>query len=53
MGMGIAQVAAQVARLPVVVMDASEQQLGKQLKFLGTQACVCECEREDADLHNC
>jgi len=34
MGIGIAQVAAQVAKVPVVVMDANSAQLQKQLKFM-------------------
>jgi len=34
MGIGIAQVTAAVARLPVVLMDASDKQLQKQLGFI-------------------
>ena len=34
MGIGIAQVTAAVAKLPVLVMDMSEQQLKKQVGFL-------------------
>ena len=35
MGMGIVQVAAQVAKIPVTVMDASADQIKKQVKFMG------------------
>ena len=35
MGMGIAQVAAQNAKISVIVMDVSKDQLSKQMAFLG------------------
>lgn len=37
MGMGIAQVAAQVAKVDVVVMDSNKANLDKSLAFMGTQ----------------
>ena len=36
MGMGIAQVAAQVAKVDVLVMDANKANLDKSLAFMGT-----------------
>jgi 3-hydroxybutyryl-CoA dehydrogenase len=38
MGLGIAMVAANVARLPVVIMDVNKEQIDKGIKFMG------ECE---------
>ena len=35
MGMGIAQVAAHVAKLQVLVMDANKDSLSKSLNFMG------------------
>ena len=40
MGMGIVQVAAQVAKLPVIVMDTSSDQIAKQVKFMGTELAI-------------
>lgn len=35
MGGGIAQTAAAIARLPVILFDANPQQLNRQKKFIG------------------
>lgn len=35
MGCGIAQVAAQVAKIPVILLDADSEKLNKSLKFMG------------------
>lgn len=40
MGIGIALVAAQTAQIPVLVLDSNENQLAKQMKFLGTTSCL-------------
>jgi 3-hydroxybutyryl-CoA dehydrogenase len=40
MGIGISLVAAQTAQVPVLLLDSNENQLEKQMKFLGTSLSV-------------
>lgn len=35
MGLGIAMVAANVARLPVIIMDVNREQIDKGVRFMG------------------
>lgn len=41
MGLGIAMVAANVARLPVVIMDVNKEQIDKGIKFMGECEKIC------------
>ena len=46
MGLGIAYVAANVTRLPVVLMDVSEAQTEKGLKFMGKKKTFKRIEKK-------
>jgi 3-hydroxybutyryl-CoA dehydrogenase len=45
MGLGIAYVAANVTRLPVVLMDVNEAQTTKGLQFMG-MCIIMSCRRK-------